>query len=558
MISLRLLGPVELRVDGEPPPAELLWRKHLALLVYLARSPRGRARDHLIGMFWPDKDDARARHSLNEALRVLRRALGEALHTEGDVVRVDAGAVTLDLDAPENAVGGVFLEGFSVPDAPAFEDWVAGERAALRGASLDLLNGRGEALLACGDIRAAREAAARAVALDPCHEPSARLLMRTLALAGDRPGALDAYAHLARRLKDDLDAEPATETIKLAELVRTGARAWSAAGGRGMPRRDATPEAGAARAGSEPVPLVGPGRDVLAGLVKLWTEVVNEVGVRCAVLRGDPGTGKSRLADELAARARLDGGAVCLVRALGGEGTELGTGEPPDGGELWGAWAGALAVADLGGAPPEALAGLAVFHPDIAVRFPGARTASPFPPLEAVVASMGAGAAERPMLLVLDDADRAPPEMVRLPLHLSQRAPGARVLALWTVARPGSSAVDDLVARVGRDVPGRVLDTTALAEPDVADLVAWALPRFDRHAADRLIRRVLADTAGNPFLAVEVVRAVKDGLAVPGADRVWPAQHRTLDDTLPTDLPGMVIAALRQRYRSLSPQAQRA
>ena len=92
-IELRCLGPLEVRVDGGPPPAELLWRKHLALLVYLARSPRGRARDHLMGLLWPEKDQDKARHSLNEALRVLRRVLGDALVTEGDVVRIEASAI---------------------------------------------------------------------------------------------------------------------------------------------------------------------------------------------------------------------------------------------------------------------------------------------------------------------------------------------------------------------------------------------------------------------------------------------------------------------------------
>jgi len=51
MISCRVLGPVEVVVDGGPAAAELLWRKNLALLVYLARSPkRTRSRDHLVGL----------------------------------------------------------------------------------------------------------------------------------------------------------------------------------------------------------------------------------------------------------------------------------------------------------------------------------------------------------------------------------------------------------------------------------------------------------------------------------------------------------------------------
>jgi predicted ATPase len=178
--------------------------------------------------------------------------------------------------------------------------------------------------------------------------------------------------------------------------------------------------------------------------------------------------------------------------------------------------------------------------------------------LEAMVAALAAAGAERPVLLVLDDADRAPADMVRLPLHLVQRAPSGHVLALYTSARAGSTAVDDLAARLDRDIQGMVLETAGFGERDVAELVSWALPQYDAASAARLVRRVLADTAGNPFLAVEVVRAVKDGLAVPGtSDRVWPARDRTLDDTLPSDLPGMITAALRQRFRALTPEAQR-
>ena len=104
VITCRVLGPVEVTVDGEPAPAELLWRKHLALLIYLARSPRGtRPRAHLVELLWGDKPEQSARHSLNEALRVLRRCCGDGVHTEGDTVRLDSASIALDLDAFEAA-----------------------------------------------------------------------------------------------------------------------------------------------------------------------------------------------------------------------------------------------------------------------------------------------------------------------------------------------------------------------------------------------------------------------------------------------------------------------
>jgi DNA-binding SARP family transcriptional activator len=65
-ITITTLGPVRVLADGAPAPPELVWRKNLALLVYLARSPRRtRSRDHLVALLWPEKDAAAARHSLN-------------------------------------------------------------------------------------------------------------------------------------------------------------------------------------------------------------------------------------------------------------------------------------------------------------------------------------------------------------------------------------------------------------------------------------------------------------------------------------------------------------
>src|SRR6185436_14022661 len=103
MILCRTLGPVAIQVGGAPAPPELLWRKNLALLVYLARSPaRRRSREHVIGLLWGDKDETAARHSLREAIRVLRRCAGDAgVSTEGDQIGLLEGAVSLDTEQLE-------------------------------------------------------------------------------------------------------------------------------------------------------------------------------------------------------------------------------------------------------------------------------------------------------------------------------------------------------------------------------------------------------------------------------------------------------------------------
>src|SRR5262249_22918584 len=143
----------------------------------------------------------------------------------------------------------------------------------------------------------------------------------------------------------------------------------------------------------------------------------------------------------------------------------------------------------------------------------------------AVVAESAAGAAAEPVLIALDNAegvgDLPKKGAVCVVLASSRRSPG----------------LDAIAERVGRDVPGVVLRTEPFAEGDVTDLVRWAFPSFKKAESERLVRRVLADTAGNPFLATELVLAVKGGLKLPEKSRAWPAAHRTLDDTLPADLP---------------------
>src|SRR5256884_8576545 len=213
-VYCRVLGPARVTVDDAPAPPELLWRKHLALLVYLARSPRkSRTREHLVGLLGSDRDEKQARHSLSEALRVLRQVLGDAaVQADVDQVRLAADGVTLDCDrfaalaergewdAAAALVEGEFLEGLALPGENGFETWLGAERALWRARGLDALVQCAEAQLARGETAAATRAALGAVGLDPTSEPAARAAMRALALARDRAAALPAAPGLARAL----------------------------------------------------------------------------------------------------------------------------------------------------------------------------------------------------------------------------------------------------------------------------------------------------------------------------------------------------------------------
>jgi DNA-binding SARP family transcriptional activator len=240
MIELRTLGAIEVVADGVVAPPDLLWRKNLALLVYLARSPRrSRSREHLMGLLWGDRPEAAARRSLSQALYVLRQHLGEAaIEARGGVVHLDAGALRFDCDqfgayaaegdwgAAAALVAGEFLEGFAVPDATEFETWLAAERAAWRRRGVEALVRQAEALLARGDVAGATVLAERAVVLSPTSDAAVRALMLGQALAGDRAGALAAYDVFATTLREEVATTPETETERLAERVRRERGYW--------------------------------------------------------------------------------------------------------------------------------------------------------------------------------------------------------------------------------------------------------------------------------------------------------------------------------------------
>lgn len=554
MIRCRALGPVDVSVDGGTAPAELLWRKNLALLVYLARSPkRARGRDHLIGLLWPEKPEAAARHSLNEALRVLRRCAGDTgLATRHDRIGLAADAVELDTDrfdalaavgdwaGASALIGGEFLEGFAVPGVAEFEQWLAAERALWRARAVDALTRQAEAELGRGRAADAVELARRALALEPHADVAARAAMRALTLTGDRAAALAAYQAFVGRVASELGGAPDAETVALAQRIERE---------RARPRRgEGEPPAGAA---SRRAPLAGRETE-LERLRLAWDACRRTARAAVAIVTGDAGTGKSRLAEETLARARLDGAAAAVVRAVEADATD--------------AWSGAFGIArggllDMPGVAATSAAALAAFAarlPEWAERFGTAvRGATPDPPGHALREVLRAVTAEQAVLLLVDDAhwlDRD--SLLALVAATRDLAAAPLCLLLTRAAHPGRPELDELQSRVGRDVDGVALRLTALSGDALRALARWALPHYRDDEIDRVTRRVVIDSAGLPLLAVELLHAVALGLDLERTRGAWPRPLRTLDQTLPGDLPETVVGAIRVGFRRLSPAAQ--
>src|ERR671914_2003680 len=147
-MRLCVLGAVELQSsDGRELRSVLAQAKRLALLAYLTVGTRGFSRrDTLLGLFWPELDDAHARAALNQAIRFLRRELGasvvasrgaEEIGADTTTLWCDAAAFREEIEAGRFGEGfelyrGEFLEGFFAGGAAELDEWVGRERARLR------------------------------------------------------------------------------------------------------------------------------------------------------------------------------------------------------------------------------------------------------------------------------------------------------------------------------------------------------------------------------------------------------------------------------------------
>jgi DNA-binding SARP family transcriptional activator len=551
VIGCRTLGSVALTVDGEPAPPELLWRKHLALLIYLARSPRlSRSRDHLIGLLWGDRPEAAARHSLSEALRVIRRHAGqEALDVSVGQIGLAPGAVALDVDQLEAhaaaedwaaagaLVGGEFLEGFSVPDASPFEDWLTSERALWRHRGTEALIRWADGLVRTGRSAEAWEPASRAMALEPTSEPAACAALRSLALVGDRAGALELFERFKTRLAE-MGVSPGRETVALAERIRRerGPRAAPA------PPHEAPP----AR------PPLGGRSEELARLLEGAVRSARTGRASLLLLEGEAGIGKSRLLEEMLTLLRLEGTSVAAARAVEGDRVVPGSGV------LALARGGLLDLPGTTAAAPGALAALAAVLPAWAERFPGVASAEPVPLPRALAEVVAAAAAEQPVVLALDDAQWVDADTaLGLGGVLRDLAAAPVTVVLATAPYPPRPELDELRSRIGRDLEGSAIRLRRLDRAALRHLAGQMLPDYDPTALDRVVRRVANDSAGLPLLAVELLRAVALGLDLGTISGAWPAPLHTLDQSLPGELPDAVITAIRIAARRLSATAQR-
>ncbi len=202
---LRTLGGLAaLQPDGRPAEGAGGQKRRLALLALLdSAGERGLSRDKLLGYLWPESESDKARNALAQALYALRKGLGhDDLFVGTNEIRLnperlasDRAAFLADLARGdrEAAVGryaGPFLDGFYLAEAPEFERWVETERASLAHEYVAAVQHLAAKAEASRDAATAVRWWRKLVAIDPLNGALTLGLMRALADAGDRIGAL--------------------------------------------------------------------------------------------------------------------------------------------------------------------------------------------------------------------------------------------------------------------------------------------------------------------------------------------------------------------------------
>ena len=547
-LSFTLLGPPQVRHADQS--LQFATRKELALLIYLAVENRLHLRQTLSELFWPEGDAMHGRAALRVSLLHLRHLLGEGTRTDAaphllvtrDTLGLDhTSAFELDLyplhetwelvwpsahTAPilpeserrsllarlQRAASfppGEFLAGFSLRDAPAFDDWVRSQRAYWHSRINELFDCLSRLQFEAGELEPSMTTVNRWLAFDPLQEDAYRRLMRLRFAAGDRVGALRAYDLCRERLAIDMQTEPTVETVALASRMRAVAP---------PPRRE-KPVSPAAFSLAMLLdgPLLGRTAEV-STLIRVYHRV--ERGqTQVVLLEGEVGIGKTRLASEFLAWAEIEGADV-----LRGQAFETGGQLPyrpviealrprierenaPDDllSDLW-------------------LAELARLLPELGDRYPdlpapsgeksGARTRL----FEAVARLGQALAARTPLLLFIDDVQWADAASLDVLHYLARRFAESETSALLLLAlRIGEREMPPRLAEwrtaLERALPLTHLRLGPLVGEDIVQLLqalAGAGGREGRHAADleRFGLWLFAETEGQPFYVIETLKVL--------------------------------------------------
>jgi len=231
------------------------------------------------------------------------------------------------------------------------------------------------------------------------------------------------------------------------------------------------------------------------------------------MVAGDPGVGKTALADAIGAEAAAAGALVLWGRAWDGGGAPA----------YW-PWlrilrrlaSGGVMAAAIDALGPEAGERLARLMPELmparAARGDGEGTppetadseAARFQIFDAVTSLLRAAAAERPLVLILDDLHGADHPSLLLLGFLAVHLRESPILVIGTYRETEARLDLQLAGKLGDIIRhGQRMPLRGLREQDVAEVVERVA---GRRPPERVVRAIHHATDGNPFFVDEVVR----------------------------------------------------
>src|SRR4051812_26127373 len=604
-MDFRILGPLEASDEGQV--LALGGTKQRAVLALLLLHPNERlSAERLIDELWGEHAPPAAAKSLQMHVGRLRRALGAAgpdvtsrdslLQTLPGGYRIRLKPGELDLERFERcaadgrralAAGDPHTAARRLSAAlaewrgPALAD-LSGEPfaqleiARLQELRLGAIEDHVEARLAVGEHAELVAELERLVAEEPFRERPRGQLMLALYRSGRQAEALAAYRDARTVLVDELGLEPGRplQELEAAMLNQDPALDWRppAAAPAPAPRRrgrgagipneppaPAGPPPAAPPAAAKPLPrrlddssavgFVGRGAECRA-LSEAWVEAT-EGDRRVVLIAGEPGIGKTRLASRIARRAHGDGGVVLHGQCD----EEIQAPYRP--------WVDTLRQY-LDDAPQDVLERHVAEHggelgrlvPTLARRVPALPAPSHSDPeaeryllFGAVAGLLAEAAADRPLLIVIDDLHWADRPTLQLLRHVVADAQAGRILLLGTYRHSDLSPEHPLTTALAdlRREPGvERVALSGLEETDVVELMESAGERPLRADERGLARDLARETSGNPFFLTEMLRHLLEAGAITREPDGWRLTERLGDIGLPESVREVVDRRVRR------------
>ncbi len=532
-MEIRILGPLEVRDRGRV--LELGGGKQRALLADLALH-RGEpmAPDRLIEDLWNDKAPASAAKTLQVLISRLRKSLGrEAIVTRGGGYLLAEGGVKTDLDELDAYVRqarAADAEGDSAAAAEAtraaialfrarpltdfaYDGFAQDEIGRLEELRVTMLEERVEHDLAAGRNGELIPELESLVRQHPLRERLRGQLMLALYRSGRQADALEVYHSARATLVEELGIEPgrALRELELAILQQDP----SLDGNR---RPSAT-------AATEPTTSVLVGRERELAALRAGLDAAFGGRGSLFLLAGEPGIGKTRIAEEVLHDARMRGAV-----AVAGRCWEAG------GAPAYWPWVQSLRAyvdqTDASTLRAQMGAGAA----DLAQMLPELRDLTPLtavaPPdsegarfrlFDATARFLRAAGSAHPLVLVLDDLHAADEPSMLLLRFLARELDTSRVLVIGTYRDVDPTVREPLtstLAELARERVSSRIELRGLGEGDVRRYIEVTTAIEPPAALVDAIRR---ETEGNPLFVGEVVRllAAEGSLATVDVDSLW-------------------------------------